>query len=43
MTNSTDGDPRETWGPITDLLDVLERHGYHRGDDAHTGRVAVSR
>ena len=26
---------------ITDILDVLDRHGYARGDDAHTGRAIV--
>ncbi len=24
---------------IIDVLDVLEKHGYHRGDDQHTGRA----
>ena len=31
------GDPRMTWGLIMDLLDVYERHGFHKGDDRHTG------
>jgi hypothetical protein len=31
------GDPRMTWGLITELLDVYERHGFHKGDDRHTG------
>jgi hypothetical protein len=33
-------DHRQTWGLIMDVLDVLEKHGYHRGDDLHTGRAA---
>jgi hypothetical protein len=32
-------DDRLTWGFITDVLDVLERHGYHRGDSVHTTRT----
>ena len=32
-------DHRETWGLIIDVLDVLEKHGYRRGDDRHTGRA----
>ena len=32
-------DDRLTWGFITDVLDVLERHGYHRGDNEHTGQA----
>ena len=24
---------------ITDVLDVLDRHGYARGDDEHAGRA----
>ena len=32
-------DDRLTWGFITDVLDVLERHGYHRGDHEHTGHA----
>jgi hypothetical protein len=32
-------DPRMTWGLIIDVLDVLERHGYHKSDDRHTGAV----
>jgi hypothetical protein len=39
MANLTDGDPRVTWGLIIDLLDVLEQHGYRKGDDQHTGRA----
>jgi hypothetical protein len=27
------------WGLITDVLDVLEKHGYHCADDQHTGRA----
>jgi len=26
---------------ITDILDVLDRHGYTRGDNAHTARAIV--
>jgi hypothetical protein len=33
---STD-DPRMTPDLIFDVLDVLERHGYHRRDNRHTG------
>jgi len=33
------GDRRHNWGLIIDVLDVLEQHGYHRGDDQHTGRA----
>jgi hypothetical protein len=32
-------DHRETWGLIIDVLDVLEKHGYRRGGDQHTGRA----
>jgi hypothetical protein len=32
-------DHRQTWGLIIDVLDVLEKHGYRRGDDRHTGRA----
>ena len=32
-------DHRQTWILIIDVLDVLEKHGYHRGDDLHTGRA----
>jgi hypothetical protein len=32
-------DERQTWGLIIDVLDVLEKHGYRRGDDRHTGRA----
>ena len=32
-------DDRFTWGLILDVLDVLERHGYHKYDDQHTGRA----
>jgi hypothetical protein len=31
------GDRRHNWGLIIDVLDVLEQHGYGRGDDQHTG------
>jgi hypothetical protein len=33
------GDDRQTWSLIIDVLDVLEKHGYRRGDDRHTGRA----
>ena len=33
------GDDRQTWGLIIDVLDILEKHGYRRGDDRHTGRA----
>ena len=33
------GDDRLTWGFIIDVLDVMERHGYHRGDHEHTGQA----
>ena len=33
-------DDRMTWGLIIDVLDVLERRGYHRHDDQHTGQAA---
>jgi hypothetical protein len=32
-------DNRLTWGFIIDVLDVMERHGYHRGDHEHTGQA----
>jgi hypothetical protein len=32
-------DDRLTWRFITDVLDVLERHGYHRSDNQHTGQA----
>jgi ferredoxin len=35
MTN----DDRLTWGFITDVLDVMERHGYHHGDHEHSGQA----
>ena len=30
---------RFTWGLILDVLDVLERHGYNKYDNQHTGRA----
>ena len=30
---------RFTWGLILDVLEVLERHGYHKYDNQHTGRA----
>ena len=32
-------DQRLTWGFILEVLDVLERHGYRRGDSEHTGQA----
>ena len=32
-------DDRLTSGLILDVLDVLERHGYHRYDNQHTGQA----
>ena len=32
-------DDRSTPGLILDVLDVLERHGYHRYDNRHTGQA----
>jgi hypothetical protein len=32
-------DGRLTWGFIIDVLDVMERHGYHRGDHEHTSQA----
>ena len=28
-----------TWGLVIDILDTLERHGYHRADAQHAGRA----
>ena len=33
------GDERLTWGFILEVLDVMERHGYHRSDNQHTGQA----
>jgi hypothetical protein len=32
-------DDRMTWGFILEVLDVMERHGYHRSDNQHTGQA----
>jgi hypothetical protein len=32
-------DERLTWGFIIEVLDVLERHGYRRGDSEHTSQA----
>ena len=32
-------DDRPSWSMVIDVLDVLEKHGYRRGDDQHTGRA----
>ena len=32
-------DERLTWDLIFEVLDVMERHGYRRGDNQHTGQV----
>jgi hypothetical protein len=34
-------DNRTGVGLITDILDVLDRHGYARSDDEHTARAIV--
>ncbi len=34
-------DDRMNLSLITGILDVLDRHGYTRGDDEHTGRAIV--
>jgi hypothetical protein len=33
------GDQRLTWGFILEVLDVLERRGYRRSDNQHTGQA----
>ncbi len=33
------GDSRMTWGLVIDVLGVLDRHGYQRADNTHTGRA----
>ena len=32
-------DDRMTWGFVVDVMGVLERHGYHRSDNQHTGQA----
>jgi hypothetical protein len=32
-------DERLNWGFILEVFGVMERHGYHRGDDEHTGQA----
>jgi hypothetical protein len=32
-------DERLTWGFIHEVLDVIERHGYRRSDNEHTGQA----
>jgi len=32
-------DERFTWGFILEVLDVMERHGYHSSDNQHTGQA----
>jgi hypothetical protein len=32
-------DERFTWGFILEVLDVMERHGYHSSDNQHTGQT----
>ncbi len=34
-------DHRTSPSLITDMLDILDRHGYTRGDDAHAGRAIL--
>jgi len=36
---SDDAPRRFTWGLVVDVFDTLERNGYRKGDDAHTGRA----
>jgi hypothetical protein len=33
------GDQRLTWGFILEVLDVMERHGFRRSDNQHTGQA----
>ena len=33
------GDDRFTWGLVLDVFDALERYGYHRHDNQHTGQA----
>jgi hypothetical protein len=33
--------PRITWDLVLDVLDTLERHGYHQRDTQHTGRAVL--
>ena len=33
------GDDRMTWGLIGEILDALERHGYHQYDNRHTAQA----
>jgi hypothetical protein len=40
-TTTPEGGERFTWGLIIDVFDVLERHGYRKGDDQHTGRAVA--
>ena len=35
----TEQDRRQSWDLIIAVVDVLERHGYHRADDQHVGRA----
>ena len=32
-------DERLTWDFILEVLDIMERHGYHSGDDQHAGQA----
>jgi hypothetical protein len=32
---------RLTWGFVLEILDVLERHGYHQHDEQHTGHAVL--
>jgi hypothetical protein len=32
-------DERFTWGFLLEVLDVMERHGYHRSDNEHAGQA----
>jgi hypothetical protein len=35
----TEHDTRFTWGLIIDVMEVLERHGYVKGDNDAVGRA----
>ncbi|HUZ24193.1 MAG TPA: hypothetical protein VMV07_10565 [Streptosporangiaceae bacterium] len=40
MANPTDS-PKVSWGLVIDTLDVFERHGFRKSDDAHLGRAVA--
>ena len=35
----TTGQQQPAWELIIEVLDVLERHGYRKADDQHTGQA----